>query len=569
KDKRILVEFEYSDQNYARSLFHAAAEYESSKLNFRFNMFTEQDLKNQSLQQDLDDEQKNLLSNIGDSLHEAVMFNIDSVAFSANEVLYKMVDSLGYDSIFVYSTNPDSAYYRLGFTQVGQGNGDYVQIKSSGNGRVFQWLEPVNGARQGNYAPVILLITPKKKQMFSFGFDYKLSKNTLASLELAVSDNDINTFSPNNNGDNTGYASKFLFENKLRINKKDTNLILTTRLSHEWVDGNFEPIERYRSVEFARDWNLSSINQNQNHNENISGLDITLNHKKTAYANYNVKSFNKGSDYRALQNQFNSSYEKNGFHLSFNLSKVQTESQIFRTKYIKHKAQISHKIKIITIGLREENENNAFINNKWDTLMGNSFSFREYEVFIMNADTAVNKFKLNYKKRFDYLPLNNDFTKATTGEDFGLTFMLLKNNSNRLNFNASYRRLAINDSLLTTNKEDNTIVSRLEYFSKYFKGAITSNVYYEIGSGLELKKEFAYLEVEPGHGVYYWNVDETDYNSNGVLDLDEVEIAAFQDQANYIRIFTPTNDFEKVYTNQFSEAINLNPAAIWRKEKFA
>ena len=219
------------------------------------------------------------------------------------------------------------------------------------------------------------------------------------------------------------------------------------------------------------------------------------------------------------------------------------------------------------MGFCEEVENNAFKNIQNDSLLGNSFSFEQYEVFMRNADTAKNKFMLNYKKRFDHLPLNNKLSKATTGDDFGLTFILLKNNTNRLKFNASYRKLVINDSLLTTEKEDNTVLSRLEYFTKLWKGAITSNTFYEIGSGLELKKEFTYLEVEPGKGVYYWNVYETDYNGNGVLDLDEVEIAAFQDQANYIRVFNPTNDFEKVYTNQFSESINLSPAFIWRKEK--
>ncbi|MCF8299188.1 MAG: hypothetical protein K9J13_16690 [Saprospiraceae bacterium] len=565
KDKRIVIEFEYSDQNYARSLFHAGAEYESSKLNFRFNMFTEQDLKNQSLQQDLDDDQKNLLSNIGDSLQDAVMFNIDSVAFSVNEVLYKMVDSLGYDSVFVYSTNPDSAFYRLGFSLVGQGNGDYIQIKSSGNGRVFQWIEPIGGAHLGSYAPVILLVTPKKKQMFAFGFDYKLSKNTIASLELAVSENDLNTFSAYDNGDNTGYASKFLFENKSGLSKKDTNLRLITKLNYEWTYKYFDPIERYRSVEFERDWNLSGITEKKN--ENIAGLNITLDKTKTGFLNYQLNYFKKGLIYNALQNQLNSSFNKKGFHVTLSGSLVQTDAQSYTTNYLKHKAGLSKDFKFFTIGVREEQENNAFKNSQTDSLMGNSFAFNVYEIFLMNADTTKNKFKLNYKKRFDLLPFNNDFKKATTGEDFGFTYMLLNNNSNRLNFNASYRRLAINDSLLTNIDEDNTIVSRLEYFSKYFKGAITSNVYYEIGSGLEIKKEFAYLQVEPGQGVYYWNVNETDYNGNGVLDLDEVEIAAFQDQANYIRIFTPTNDFEKVYTNQFSESINLNPAAIWRKEK--
>ena len=50
-------------------------------------------------------------------------------------------------------------------------------------------------------------------------------------------------------------------------------------------------------------------------------------------------------------------------------------------------------------------------------------------------------------------------------------------------------------------------------------------------------------------------------------DLNEFEIAAFQDQANFIKIFTPTNDFVRTYTNQFNQGLFLRPEAIWGGKK--
>ena len=66
------------------------------------------------------------------------------------------------------------------------------------------------------------------------------------------------------------------------------------------------------------------------------------------------------------------------------------------------------------------------------------------------------------------------------------------------------------------------MIGRLDHSLSIFKGGITTSTFYEIGSGLEAKKEFTYLEVTPGQGVYSW----TDYNGNNVVELDEFEIAS-------------------------------------------
>ena len=116
---------------------------------------------------------------------------------------------------------------------------------------------------------------------------------------------------------------------------------------------------------------------------------------------------------------------------------------------------------------------------------------------------------------------------------------------------------------LTNQEPDENLLSRVEYSLRLWKGSVSASSFYEIGSGLEAGREFQYIEVPAGQGEYTW----IDYNENGVKELNEFEIAVFEDQKNYIRISILTDDYVKVYTNQFNQTINLNPARVWRKKK--
>ncbi len=255
---RISVEYEYSDRNYSRSLLYLNNEFRRNKLALRVNFYSEQDSRNQPLLQELDDEQKRFLSNIGDNLQDAFYPNVDSLGFNPNEIRYKKTDSLGY-TIYVYSVNPDSAVYRLGFTQVGAGKGNYVQANTIANGKVFTWVAPAGGIPQGDYEPIVLLITPKKSQLLTYAADYELSAQTKLSFEGAFSNQDQNLYSSLGNADNTGFASRTTLSNKKMLRKDSLRTLnWASSVAVEFTDKNFRPLERYRPVEFEREFNIAS-----------------------------------------------------------------------------------------------------------------------------------------------------------------------------------------------------------------------------------------------------------------------------------------------------------------------
>jgi len=70
---------------------------------------------------------------------------IATIGFFENQNLYKMVTVSGYDSVLIYSVDPDSAYVRATFEFVGDQNGNYKFSNYNALGKVYVWVEPVFG----------------------------------------------------------------------------------------------------------------------------------------------------------------------------------------------------------------------------------------------------------------------------------------------------------------------------------------------------------------------------------------------------------------------------------------
>lgn len=562
KDSRIAVEFEYSERSYARFLIYNANELKTQNGNFWINIYSEQDSKNQPINQDLTQDQKQILSESGDNIENAFILNVDSIEFRNDYVLYTkkdtIVNSIRYE-LYEYSTNPELAIYKVGFSLVGANKGNYIQIQNSANGKVFEWIAPFLGIPQGNYEPVRLLIAPKKLQMITVGGDMKLTNSSRSNFEFALSNYDINTFSTKNADDNTGYAIKFEFIKSL-LNKDTLKNSFVSSLSYQLSNKNFTPIERFRSVEFERDWNIQTPFVQDEHSAN---LNLFYRHKQMVYSNYGFGLLLSNNDYSGYKHTFNTSTHKSGYAFIFNSSLLNTYSELNNTRFIRYLANISKSVRIIKFGFENELESNNWNNKLTDSLLNNSFSFSSYRFYIENSDSTINKYTLSYKIRNDYLPVNNELKLSSKAEDFQFGFGLLKNPSSVLKTNITYRRLDITDTTIIQSEKENTITGRIDYNLRLFKGAVSSLTFYEAGSGLEPKREYSYLKVTSGQGAYNWE----DYNGNGVAELDEFEIAQFQDQANYIRIYTPGDEYLKTYKNEFSQVINLRPETIWKSKK--
>ncbi|MFL5754527.1 MAG: hypothetical protein ACJ76F_14030 [Bacteroidia bacterium] len=568
KDRRIEAEFQYAERNYARSLYFVGEEFQSENLRLSFNYYSEQDNKNKTLQQSLTNSEKLKLTQIGDTLSSAVTNGASITEFNTTEVFYRKLDSVtasGTYTIYLYSTAPDTAY-RVRFSYVGEGSGNYKQVQSSANGKVYQWFEPLGGIRQGNYEPVTLLVTPKKKQMLTAGGEYKFNSSQSLLFEAAYTNNDLNTFSTIDTRDDEAGGGKINYFGKSRLNRRadssariSSPLLFTYGTGYEFVQKNFTQIERFRSVEFTRDWNRK--NDSIKNDQHIISASAGIEKGNLFKSNYTVNGFVEGEQYTGHRHLLTNALNTKTTRAFYNASYLQTGTSFNQTGFYRHKSKVAQQVKQLVFTYLDEYENNRFNYKSRDSLLSNSYSFWEWEGNISNADTTGNRFKVFYRERTDNRAAKNTLKRAAYAQSVGFFTDInsIKNHPIRATF--TYRKLNIIDSTLIFNKPDNTLLSRIEYSPKLWKGFVQSNVFYEIGYGLEQKREYSYIQVAAGQGQYTWK----DYNGNDIKELNEFEIAQYSDQAIYIRVFTPTNTYIKAGHDQFSGSLFLRPA-VFKKE---
>ena len=559
KDVRIVVEFQYSDQNYARSLVQSSTMYHGKKINFWLNAYSEQDAKNQTLQQNLSPSQKYFLSGIGDQLDLAQISSVDSIGYFDNQVLYKMIDSLGYDSVLVFSVNPDSAKYRAVFQYIGSNKGNYVLNNYNALGKVYRWVEPISGIPQGDYQAARLIITPKQKQLFSTGIQYQLSKKIKMESEFAFSTDDLNTFSTLGNNNNNGLAERTKIIHSGNIGDSGKGWEMENKVEFEYLHGNFLPIEQYRSVEFDRDWNTR--NKGFQGQQLFGIISSKIKRKSFGYINLAGQSYAIGTNYLGNRCYSEGTWKQNGWTATWNGSYLSSKST-GANQFFRHRVDINKKIGAIVIGYKDDHEKNSF-KDSIELITKNSYQFFDYEAYLSSADTSKTFYKFYYRERFDQRADSMRLQPVAKARTIGGQIALKHLNNQQLTLIGGYRSLSISDSTLITQTPENSLIGRIDYEARWFKNALNWSTFYEVGSGLEQKRTFIYIKVNDGQGVYTW----IDYNGDGVKDLNEFEVAQYIDQASYVRIFTPSNEYVKTYSNELNQGVFWRPERIWGKKK--
>ncbi len=568
KFSRIRVDFEFTDKNYSRTTVVASHYQKYKNINGFFNLYSEKDNPNAPITAQISPDDIELLKKIGDTLSKAVTLGAVAAEYSTNQVLYYRRDTIiSPDAKFIYTeVNPGVQVYQLTFSDLGLGNGNYNQVSSTANGKVYAWVDPVGGIKQGRYQPIRLLPVPNKKQMYNGGLSVDLNKNDKVYAEYAMSDHSQNLFSTVDSYDNVGNAVKVGYGSKGKdIGLGDYQLI--GNVDYEYLDNFFRPIDRFRPIEFDRDWGTQQYDNwstalaktAEDHVANASaGLRKDDNNLINYRFSYRQKEgFVNGSQQQALLNKKIGIYQikSNFFILSNDLVKTRSEWQ-------RLSLDNSLAFKYLTPGYRYSFDRNQVVGGtRKDSIVASALWFEEHRIYLRKNDTTKLTYYTEYSFRTDNTPLMGEIANKIFSESktWSNTAGYKPNENNTFNLLFTYRNL-VNKRDTTSKRIEETIMGRIDWASDILKRHIRSELTYTAQTGREQVKEYVFIEVPTGQGQYKW----IDYNEDGIKQLNEFVEGINYDEKIYVRYFTPTDRFVKAYTNNINYRINLYSPRSWR-----
>lgn len=559
-EMRITVDYQFSERNYSRFTVFGGANYTTETLKLNVSVYSESDAKNQPLQQNLSTEQTQILAAAGDN--EALMIapSASETTYSENRILYKK-EFIGAEEIFVFSTNAEDELYSVRFTLVGTNQGNYILSNTNAINNIYEYVAPIAGVPQGNYEPITQLVAPERLQIAVVNGQYKPSKKTDVFFEFAGSKKDANLFSNLDDGNNDGYAGKFTL--KQNLIQSDSLWNLTASVDTDFIQKNFNSIQRLYRAEFNRDWNLDTSENTGDlidyGNQLLFTSGLRLAHSKKGVATYNFEHLNYSENFNGNRHSVSANLRLGNFTMYSNSSFLNNESSINQSTFLRSFNRVVYGKNNKWAGVKfttEDNEQRAIAS---DSLTELSQKFNAYETFVGIGDSTKIYAEVGYIKRFNDSLRNNSLERVNNSNTYYLKSRLIQNKNTTLQLYANYRDLKSEDNSID---DEQSLNSRLNFNQKLFKNLIILNSSFETNSGTLAQQDFTYVEVEAGQGAYTW----IDYNNNSIQELDEFEIAQFADQGSYIRVLLPNQVYVQTHQNRFGQTVTINPQS-WSVSK--
>ncbi|GAB3872494.1 hypothetical protein GCM10028824_22950 [Hymenobacter segetis] len=575
RNSRIKIDFEYSDLNYSRSLVAASHYQQLGRLNVHANLYQEADNPDNAPNLNLNDTLRAALRRAG-NVAVATATGGDSVAYDRRIVQYHRelrVSGSQRVPVFTYvgaDVPIDSlrGSYTVRFTDVGQGNGDYVRSTNprflTTNGTVYEYLGP----GLGRYRPVRLIPTPLLKQMVTAGLSYQLDSSTTVFADVARSRLDRNRFSTESDQDgamHVGYAVQDRRLPAALVTGILKDYRLRSTLDYEYTGKRFSPIDRYRDIEFDRNWSNVSTTATTGttpvaREDNIFNFSAGVNKDANNGVNYRLSRRFRPGEVNGLQHWLDAAQKVGNLEMRGSLFLLNSDAGRFHSNWARGEATGRFVGGRIVPGYAYRFDKNRVTSATTDTIRSANY-FDEHDVFIQSRDSARTQFRLDYTYRRDQTPNaeQNALQRRGTAQTWQGTLASRLGKTQDIRVLGTFRDL---DSLgLARNR---TVLGQVFYNAGLLQNQIRSELNYSVATGRELKRDYSFLAVPAGQGTHYY---AGDLNGNNREDKDEFFEAQTPDAQyrTYIKVYLPTTDYITAFTNRLAYRLTTAAPRGWRE----
>ncbi|PIB36484.1 hypothetical protein BFP72_14295 [Reichenbachiella sp. 5M10] len=561
---RLRVTFEYSDQNYSRSIIAAQQGVEIGRATVRLGYYREKDNRNRPLAFALTPADQLQMSQASDDQLPVPIAGETLSEYNANWVMYERRDTVDSDGnaqqVFVYSRDSTAQLYRVTFSDVEQGAGDYQLVQNDVNGRVYEWVSAVSQVPQGRYAPVRFVPAPNQKEMFVLGAEIRVTDHLTWYSEVAVSNQDKNLYAEIDDDDNSDFAAKsgLVFKDYPLGQSKYR---LSASLDYEYDGGDFKPIDRYRPMEYDRNWSYTAVQDTFRTSDHIFNAGVRLD--KDRFNLLRVQYANRQKDLAIDGNQLDAEVKKSlgGLKVSGGFFDMDNVNASEKSEWRRWYTEAYFDPIFVVPGYRYETDRNEVGDPGMDSLTRTAMNYGAHQFYLRSNDTLKTRFRVDYTLREDKAVLNGllvpyTFSKTATAQ---MTSDFAEGQTIGLNF--TYRDLAYQSGFESLENEK-LVLGNLDYRGSFFKRHVRMDMTYTTSSSREILREFIFVEVATGEGTHAWR----DLNSDGVQDLTEFFEAINFDERQYIKVFVPTTDFIEAYNTIFTFTLNFIMPRSWKEK---
>ncbi len=551
---RIVIDCEYSDRQFSRSLFavRASSVVFSDRAKVTVTYVREADDPDAPIDFAITDSARTILQQAGGDRNKAVQSGIARVDSNGFYVQVDTVLVSGPARLYRYAPGDPNAFYNVSFSFVGAGKGDYVRQQVG----VFVWRGPGNG----EYLPLRFLPLPESNQVLDVAMDIAPTSDLRVSGEFANSRHDANRLSSLPESEAGGSA----FTLSAAYNPRDVKIGGTQiggfdlALRERIVQDRFVPIDRTNDIEFNRKWGIDTLRQSDERIEEASLRYLPMAGVTVGGGYGDIR---RGDLFRSSRAEGVLTMNSTGLpKLDYIIENVRSKDFTADNggAWLRQKGSAEYAFGGIVPGIRYESEDKRLSSMFSSAVRAGSYRFQAIDPDVTFRNLGKLFLRVGVGWRTDDSFLNGDVTRESSSFTQSYVGRLSEWNNVTSSLEITLRDKKVLPSFKQLGNADaQTVLVRSQSRYTPWNRALETDLFYEVSTQRSSRLERVFVRVAKGTGNYQY-LD--DLNHNGVADENEFAQARFD--GDYVVLSIPTDQLYPIIDLQTSLRLRLTPARV-------